>query len=134
VQLVYEACRFYCRLWENRDSYVGPVRVITYIYWCGRSFASWLFFFKRSFDNQACSESKYKRGILSYTVNSIYQPRNVRFLVFIVRHLCSQIKLHINNVIFAFIVSANCRFCAFIACKSQSRHSISHVDFLTWFI
>jgi hypothetical protein len=31
-----------------------------------------------------------------YSELSIYWPRNVRFLVFIVHHLCSQIKFHIN--------------------------------------
>jgi hypothetical protein len=35
-----------------------------------------------------------------YSVLLIYQPRNVRFSVFTVRHLSSRIKFHINNVIY----------------------------------
>jgi hypothetical protein len=66
---------------------------------------------------------------------SIYRPRNICFLVFTVRHLWSRIKFHINNIIYFHIHrSPNCRFSAFIACKSRSWHSICHMDFLTWFI
>jgi hypothetical protein len=51
------------------------------------------------------------------------------------RHLRSRIKFHINNVIYFRIHrSPNCCFFAFIACKSQSRHSISQMDFLEWFV
>jgi hypothetical protein len=34
----------------------------------------------------------------------------------------------------ASIIPPNCRFSAFIACKSRSWHSISHMDFLAWFV
>jgi hypothetical protein len=48
------------------------------------------------------------------------------FPVFTMHHLWSRIKFHINNVIYFRIHrSPNCRFSAFIACKSRSRHSIS---------
>jgi hypothetical protein len=70
-----------------------------------------------------------------YNAISIYRPLNVRFPVFTMRHLWSQIKFHINNVIYFRIHrSPNCRFSAFIACKSRSRHSISCMDFLAWFV
>jgi hypothetical protein len=75
-----------------------------------------------------CIRNKYS-GI------SIYQPCNVRYPVFIVRHIWSRIKFHINNVIYFRINrSPDRRFSAFIACKSRSRHSISHMDFLAWFV
>jgi hypothetical protein len=69
-----------------------------------------------------------------YSGISIYQP-NVRFLVFTVRHVWSRIKFHINNVIYFRINrSPELSLSTFIACKSRSRHSISHMDFLTWFV
>jgi hypothetical protein len=70
-----------------------------------------------------------------YSGISIYRSRNVRFLVFIVRHLWSRIKFHVNNVTYFCIHrSPTYRFSAFITCKSRSRHSISHMDFLAGFI
>jgi hypothetical protein len=52
-----------------------------------------------------------------------------------VRHLWSRIKFHINNVIYFRINrSPNCRFSAYITCKSRSQHSIFHMDFLAWFV
>jgi hypothetical protein len=63
-----------------------------------------------------------------YSGISIYRPRNFRFSVFTMRHLWSRIKFHINNVIYFCIHrSQNCRFSAFIACKSRSWHSISRM-------
>jgi hypothetical protein len=70
-----------------------------------------------------------------YSGISIYWPRNVRFPVFTMRHLWSRIKFHVNNVIYICTHrSPNCRFSAFIVCKSRSQHSISHMDFLAWFV
>jgi hypothetical protein len=70
-----------------------------------------------------------------YSGISIYRPRNVRFPVFTVCHLWSRIKFHINNVIYFRIhQSPNCRFSAFIAYKSRSQHSISHMNFLAQFV
>jgi hypothetical protein len=43
VEFAYEASRFQCKLWEKHDSTGQPV--ITYIYLCGRSYASCLSFF-----------------------------------------------------------------------------------------
>jgi hypothetical protein len=76
-----------------------------------------------------------KRWHLNYSGISIYRSRNVHFLVFTVHHLWFRIKFHINNVIYFCIHrSPTYRFSAFIACKSCSRHSICHMDFLAWFV
>jgi hypothetical protein len=66
--------------------------------------------------------------VLVYSGISVYRSRNVHFLVFIVRHLWSRIKFHINNVIYFCIHrSPDLSFSAFIV--------VNHVPdtaFATW--
>jgi hypothetical protein len=52
--------------------------------------------------SQVCTLSPSPTSVqnIHYSGISIYRSRNVRFLVFIVHHLCSRIKFHINNVIY----------------------------------
>jgi hypothetical protein len=85
---------------------------------------------------KTCHNHEFPRVIHGwYSGISIYRSRNVRFLVFIVRHLWSQIKFHINNVIYFCIHrSPNLSFIRLYRCKSRSRHSICHMDFLAWFV
>jgi hypothetical protein len=45
---------------------------------------------------QVCTHLK----LIIHSGISIYRSHNVRFLVFIIHHLCSRIKFHINNVIY----------------------------------
>jgi hypothetical protein len=74
-------------------------------------------------------------GTPVYSWISIYRSHNVRFLVFIMRHLWSRIKFHINNVIYFRIHrSPDLSFFRLYRCKSRSRHSICHIDFLAWFV
>ena len=64
-----------------------------------------------------------------YSGTSIYRSRNDRFPACTVRHFWSQMKFHINNVIYSRIhCSPNYRFTALIVCKSRSRRSISRMD------
>jgi hypothetical protein len=49
----------------------------------------------------------------SYSGISIYLSRNVRFLIFTVRHLWSRIKFHINNVIY-FRINRSCELSFFL--------------------
>ena len=73
----------------------------------------------------SASFSKY----MMYSGTSIYRSRNDRFPACIVRNFWSQMKFHINNVIYSRIhCSPNYRFPALIFCKSRSRRSISRVD------
>jgi hypothetical protein len=63
-----------------------------------------------------------------YSGTLIYRSCIDHFSACTVRHCWSQIKFHINNVIYSHIHrSPNYRFPAFV-CKSLSRHSISRMD------
>jgi hypothetical protein len=73
--------------------------------------------------------------IIRYSGILIYRPCNFCFPIFIMRHLWSRIKFHINNVIYFRIHrSPELSFFRLYACKSRSWHSISHMDFLAWFV
>jgi hypothetical protein len=73
---------------------------------------------------------KYKESG-NYSGTSIYRSRNDRFPACTVRNFWSQIKFHINNVIYSRIHrSPNYRFPTLIVRKSRSRRSISRVDHL----
>ena len=59
---------------------------------------------------------------------SIYRSHNDCFPACTVRHFWSQMKFHINNVIYSRIHrSLNDRFTALIVCKSRSRRSMDHL-------
>jgi hypothetical protein len=72
-----------------------------------------------------------RQKILSfiYSGTSIYRSHNDRFPACTVRHFWSQMKFHINKVIYSRIHrSPNYRFTALIVCKSRSQRSISYMD------
>ena len=64
-----------------------------------------------------------------YSGTSIYRSRNDRFPACTIHHFWSQMKFHINDVIYSRIHrSPNYRFTALIVCKSRSQCSISRMD------
>jgi len=66
---------------------------------------------------------------LHYSGISIYHSRSDRFPACTIRHFCSRMKFHINNVIYSRIhCSLDYRFTALIVCKSRSQRSISRMD------
>jgi hypothetical protein len=65
----------------------------------------------------------------THSGTSIYRSHNDRFPACTVRHFWSQMKFHINNIIYSRIHhSPNYRFTALIVCNSRSRRSISRMD------